>query len=306
MIKRIGVLFFALLFIGSMASAPVFSAADAAPAKAQTSAEASAADAAPAKAQTMGCMRMGAGDGGCQCGEGCHCGHCKTGKGACGCKAGAMGCKCMGAGDGGCQCGEGCQCEHCKTGKGACGCKAGAMGCKRMGAGDGGCQCGQGCQCGHCMTGKGACDCKAGAMGCKCPHRACGMGGHRAGGMDASSQKPTDAGAYSRTMNSKDGGFKVTYTSDPAGVPIGSLISWQLQVLTAAGEPVKDAEITVAGDMPEHGHGLPTMPQVTKNLGDGKYLVEGIKFSMPGWWTMTFTIKSGDKTDSVTFNLQLK
>ncbi len=245
MIKRIGVLFFALLFIGSMASAPVFSAADAAPAKAQT-----------------------------------------------------MGCKCMGAGGDACQCGQGCQCEHCKTGKGACDCMAGATGCKGTGAGDGACQCGKGCQCEHCKTGKGACDCMAGAMGCKC--------GHRAGGMDASSQKPTDAGAYSRTMNSKDGGFKVTYTSDPAGVPIGSLVSWQLQVLTAAGEPVKDAEITVAGDMPEHGHGLPTMPKVTKNLGDGKYLVEGIKFSMPGWWTMTLTIKSGGKTDSVTFNLQLK
>jgi hypothetical protein len=282
MIKRIGVLFFALLFLGSMASAPVFAAADAA----------------PAKAQTMGCKCMGAGDGACQCGKGCQCGHCMTGKGACDCKAGAMGCKCMGSGDGACQCGKGCQCEHCKTGKGACDCKAGAMGCKGMGAGDGACQCGKGCQCEHCKTGKGACDCKAGAMGCRCGH-------HRAGGMDASSQKPTDAVAYSRTMNSKDGGFKVTYTSDPAGVPIGPIISWQLQVLTAAGEPVKDAEITVTGDMPEHGHGLPTMPKVTKNLGDGKYLVEGIKFSMPGWWTMTFTIKSGGKNDSVTFNLQL-
>jgi len=58
--------------------------------------------------------------------------------------------------------------------------------------------------------------------------------------------------------------------------------------------------------MPEHGHGLPTEPKVTKNFGDGTYLVEGIKFSMPGWWIMTFTIKANGKTDSVTFNLQLK
>ena len=58
--------------------------------------------------------------------------------------------------------------------------------------------------------------------------------------------------------------------------------------------------------MPEHGHRLPTQPKVTKNFGDGTYLVEGIKFSMPGWWVMTFAIKAGGKTDTVTFNLQLK
>ena len=107
-------------------------------------------------------------------------------------------------------------------------------------------------------------------------------------------------------MKSKDGGLKATYTSDPAAVPVNMMISWKLKVETADGQAVKDAEIAVSGDMPEHGHGLPTQPKVTKNFGDGTYLVEGIKFSMPGWWTMTFTIKAGGKTDTVTFNLQLK
>ena len=40
--------------------------------------------------------------------------------------------------------------------------------------------------------------------------------------------------------------------------------------------------------MPEHGHGFPTVPEVTEYLGDGKYLVEGLKFSMPGWWVGQF------------------
>ena len=161
-----------------------------------------------------------------------------------------------------------------------------------------GCQCSQGCPCEHCKTGKGACACKAESMGCKC--------GPREDSKEASPQEPTVENQYATTMSSKDGGFKVTYTSEPEAIPIGPIISLKLKVLTAAGEPVKDAEITVDGGMPTHGHGLPTMPKVTRNLGDGNYLVEGVKFSMPGWWTMTFTIKSGDKTDSVTFNLQLK
>jgi hypothetical protein len=55
--------------------------------------------------------------------------------------------------------------------------------------------------------------------------------------------------------------------------------------------------------MPEHGHGLPTRPEVTKGIGDGDYIVQGLKFSMPGWWVITFTVKAEGKEDTVTFNL---
>ena len=118
--------------------------------------------------------------------------------------------------------------------------------------------------------------------------------------------KPTDDAAYAKTMVSKAGIFKVTYTSVPEAVPVHKLHSWKLKVETADGKPVKDAEITVGGTMPEHGHGMPTKPKVTKNYGDGTYLVEGMEFSMMGWWEVNFNIKAGGKTDSVTFNLQLK
>lgn len=128
----------------------------------------------------------------------------------------------------------------------------------------------------------------------------------QAGSTEASPGEPTVENQYATTMHSKQGSFKVTYTCEPEAIPIGPMISWKLQVMTAAGEPVQDAQITVDGGMPTHGHGLPTSPKVTRNLGEGKYLVEGLKFNMPGWWTMIFTIKTGDKTDSVTFNLQLK
>jgi len=107
-------------------------------------------------------------------------------------------------------------------------------------------------------------------------------------------------------MKSKAGTFNASYTSEPEAIAANKLMSWKLKVETADGKAVTDAEITIAGDMPEHGHGMPTEPKVTKNKGDGAYLVEGIKFSMTGWWTMTFTIKAGDKTDTVTFNLHLK
>jgi hypothetical protein len=58
--------------------------------------------------------------------------------------------------------------------------------------------------------------------------------------------------------------------------------------------------------MPQHGHGLPTSPQVTQNLGNGDYLVEGMKFQMPGWWEVRFSISAGAQTDTITFNLTLQ
>lgn len=174
-----------------------------------------------------------------------------------------------------CACGKDCKCEHCMTGKGECSCKPGAKGCT----------CGKGCSCEHCMTGKGECKCHAAA---------------------ADKTRPTADAAYAKTMKSNASLFRATYSSDPEAIPLNKMISWKLKVETAEGQPVKDAEIAVTGDMPEHGHGLPTEPKVTKNFGDGAYLVEGIKFSMPGWWTMSFAIRAGGKTDSVTFNLQLK
>jgi hypothetical protein len=214
----------------------------------------------------------------------------------CNCKAGKGDCKCK-DGDRGCNCGKDCKCGHCKDGKGDCKCKAG----------DKGCSCGKDCKCGHCKDGKGGCKCGKGkgkGKGCNCG-KDCKCG-HCTSEQSEEAKKPATEADYAKTMQSKAGTFKVEYSSDPADIPVNAMLSWKLKVQTADGQAVKDAEITVSGDMPEHGHGLPTQPKVTKNLGDGSYVVDGIKFSMPGWWTMTFTIKAGGKTDTVTFNLKLK
>lgn len=111
---------------------------------------------------------------------------------------------------------------------------------------------------------------------------------------------------YSTTRLSDNGLFKVSYTASTGDVPVNQMHEWTLHIETADGQPVDDAVIAVDGDMPQHGHGLPTRPQVTKNLGNGDYLVEGVKFQMGGWWLMDFTITAGDKQDVVHFNMMLK
>jgi hypothetical protein len=100
--------------------------------------------------------------------------------------------------------------------------------------------------------------------------------------------------------------FRVWYASDVVPLPVNDLHAWTLHVETAAGEPVDGASITVDGDMPAHGHGLPTQPRVTEALGGGDYRVEGMKFSMGGAWVITFAIEAGALRDSVTFELELE
>ncbi len=88
-------------------------------------------------------------------------------------------------------------------------------------------------------------------------------------------------------------------------VPINQIHKWKLIVSDLKGQPLKDAEITIEGHMPGHVHGLPTQPEVTKQIEAGLYEVDGVKFQMIGWWVMTFHIKTADYEDEVTFNLKL-
>ena len=79
----------------------------------------------------------------------------------------------------------------------------------------------------------------------------------------------------------------------------------RVAITDAAGAPVDDATIQIDGGMPQHGHGLPTKPRVTRALGNGLYEIEGVRFNMGGWWEFKLAINSPTGSDIVTFNLAL-
>lgn len=99
------------------------------------------------------------------------------------------------------------------------------------------------------------------------------------------------------------------YTANIAPVAqsirIGSMHEWTVSLTDSKGQAVKDADIVVNGGMPQHGHGLPTAPSVTEQLEDGRYLIEGMKFNMRGWWEITLAVRASAGADSVTFNIVL-
>lgn len=123
--------------------------------------------------------------------------------------------------------------------------------------------------------------------------------------MSRISNVPSDLD-YSTTRASDKGLFNVSYTASTGTVPVNQIHQWTLHVETANGQAVENATIAVDGDMPQHGHGLPTKPRITKYLGNGDYLVDGMKFQMGGWWLMDFTIAANGETDAVHFNMMLK
>ena len=79
----------------------------------------------------------------------------------------------------------------------------------------------------------------------------------------------------------------------------------RVAITDAAGTPVDNASIQVDGGMPQHGHGLPTRPRVTRALGNGLYEIEGVRFNMGGWWEFRLAINAAAGSDVVTFNLAL-
>lgn len=109
--------------------------------------------------------------------------------------------------------------------------------------------------------------------------------------LDLSLHKDTAAGVY-----------KVALVPPAQPPAINQMHSWKVKLTTVDGAPVHGARFIVDGGMPQHGHGLPTQPRVTRELADGTYALDGMKFSMTGWWEVKLDIDGPRGADKVTFN----
>lgn len=102
---------------------------------------------------------------------------------------------------------------------------------------------------------------------------------------------------------SRQGKFVVRMEPPASGPALNQMHAWQLRLSRPDGSPVSQAQVAFEGGMPQHGHGFPTRPRVTRELGPGVYALEGMKFSMTGWWDMRLAIQAGDVADTAVFNV---
>jgi hypothetical protein len=113
------------------------------------------------------------------------------------------------------------------------------------------------------------------------------------------------ADAYrSGISKTSDGGITVAIaTADPTPPKMGDN-SWTIEISDASGAPIVGANVTLSGWMPEHGHGLNTIPVATE-LGAGRYRLEPINLFMPSVWEVTIEVtQPGAQTaESVLFKI---
>ena len=98
--------------------------------------------------------------------------------------------------------------------------------------------------------------------------------------------------------------FRVSYQAQHEPIPLNQIHPWVLHIEDMEGNPVEKAIVTIDGGMPAHNHGLPTEPVATE-MGNGDYMIEGVKFSMTGSWEMWFYIQTETLSDKVKFELEM-
>ena len=103
--------------------------------------------------------------------------------------------------------------------------------------------------------------------------------------------------------SSDKGRYRVAIVPPSPAPAINQLHSWTIKLSTREGKPIEGASFTVSGGMPRHGHGYPTQPRVMRGLDKGTYLLDGMKFSMSGWWDLKLDIRAEGGLDQVTFNI---
>jgi hypothetical protein len=99
--------------------------------------------------------------------------------------------------------------------------------------------------------------------------------------------------------------YRVAIEPEGGVIPMGAMHSWVVEVATAAGEPFAPTRLAFDAAMPQHGHGLPTAPRVTRALGDGRFLVEGVKFQMGGDWTLRVEVVGPSGADVAVFHVDV-
>jgi len=111
---------------------------------------------------------------------------------------------------------------------------------------------------------------------------------------------------YPRDRVSDNARYHVVLEQPSAHIPLRKIHTWSVQFTRADGRETRPLRIEIDGGMPRHGHGLPTEPEITHYLGDGRYRIDGLLFSMPGLWHLQFRVFDETGWDQVLFKLAIR
>jgi hypothetical protein len=124
------------------------------------------------------------------------------------------------------------------------------------------------------------------------------------GGVAIAAMQPPGDLDYSLSHASDNGLYTVTIAPGIEPIPVGRLHAWTVAATLPDGTPAK-AEVMFDGGMPRHGHGLPTVPKTLGEDDDGRAIIGGVRFNMPGWWELKVHLDGIAGEDTATFNIAL-
>ncbi len=113
-------------------------------------------------------------------------------------------------------------------------------------------------------------------------------------------------------LQTRNGRYLVDWTPVPAPIPTSELFEVRVTLRDAkSGAVLPDAKVHVDARMPQHGHGMATRPvddpgvctgsgdAMTCTHPDGIYVTRGMKFHMPGEWTLTISVEGPSGHDQL-------
>ncbi|MBV9833350.1 MAG: FixH family protein [Alphaproteobacteria bacterium] len=113
---------------------------------------------------------------------------------------------------------------------------------------------------------------------------------------------PPSLGASQKVVDSRN--YRIAWRVRPDPIAVSEPFALEISVCANPGaEPVES--IAVDAVMPEHRHGMNYRPSVIDGP-DGRYLVEGMLFHMPGTWRLIFDVRAGGATEQLTQDLTVE
>ncbi len=108
-----------------------------------------------------------------------------------------------------------------------------------------------------------------------------------------------------RPQPSKQGRFRLALKPVADTILLHDLHTWTIHIESANGMPIQPKRILIGGGMPQHGHGFPSQPKITRYMGNGGWLIEGMQFNMTGLWQIRFKLLDAFGWNGSTFEFTL-
>jgi hypothetical protein len=120
--------------------------------------------------------------------------------------------------------------------------------------------------------------------------------------LPAAACDPPSLGEQQRFVDSPN--YRIAWRMRPDPIAVSEPFALEISICANPGAQPIDG-IAVDALMPEHRHGMNYRPSVIDGP-DGRFVVEGMLFHMPGTWRLIFDVRTGGATERLTQDLTVE